>query len=102
MDTSTFKFKEYLSLGFFGVYKALWRILKDIIDGVGRKSFGKLGLSFVTFDKLTPSRKRQSSILIKHASLAIIDLICSHLQHIRLPRFLIITVHWRIREAIYC
>lgn len=76
--------------------------MKDIIDGVGRKSYGKLSLSFVTFDKLNPSHKRQGSILIKHASLAIIELICSHLQHFKLPRILIIAVHRRIREAIYC
>lgn len=96
------KFKDYLSPGFFGVQKALLRILKDIIDEVGGKSYGKLSLSFVTFDKLNPSNERQGSILKKHASLLIIELIYSHLQHIKLPRILIITLHRRIREAVYC
>lgn len=79
MNILTLKFKDFLRLGFFGVQKALLRISKAIIDEVGEKSYGKLSLSFVTFDKLNPRNKRQGSILIKHVSLPIIELICSHL-----------------------
>lgn len=72
------------------------------MDEVGGKSYGKLSLSFVTFDKVNLSHERKSSILLEHASLPVIELICSPLQYIKLPRILTITEHRRIRKAVYC
>lgn len=46
------------------------------MDEVGGKSYGKLSLLFVTFDKVNLSYERKSSILLEYVLLVVIELIC--------------------------